>query len=94
MQLHFQMTVTQPVVKLLSVEQAIRLVLVLFSDNNTADLRLLGMLQMLKPKHVTVPAQTSFTNGTCRFCSGTINYLEFLLCFTMRAVLVVEQREV
>lgn len=94
MQLHFQMTVTQPVVKLLSVEQAIRLVLVLFSDNNTVDLRHLGVLQMLKPKRGTVPAQTSFTNGTCSFCSGTVNYLEFLLCFTMTAILVVEQQEV
>lgn len=47
MQLHFRMTVTQPVVKLLSVGQAIRLVLVLFNYNNTVDLRHLGMFQML-----------------------------------------------
>lgn len=40
MQLHFQMIVTLPLIRLLSVEQGIRLVLFWFSCNNAADSRL------------------------------------------------------
>lgn len=93
MQLHFQMIVTQPLIKLLSVEQAIRLVLFWFNGNNTRDPRLwkqalgFNVLAVWLPNAVNLKVWLSLPKSiysdVCDACSFFLGKVKALQVFAV-----------